>query len=509
MRLTLVVLLMAITLSACSTASTTQDTVTPTPRPPAPALEKQTYTVAKGEVVDEIKVSGTVAALKQQELSFAQNGFVKSVNIERNDIITKGMVLAALDLGELPNQLRQAQVNLTQVQIQYDHASKQRDLSRQRAQLDLDEAQAALNRLTNPQPSDVARARSALESAKANLASVIASTANAIDEQQSALNAAQRSLPLIQDAFSQALYDWEGVKDNPKHAEYDSRRAAYVTAQNNLDTGTAAMKTANQNLIAAKANRQPLIDAAQANLDQAQIAYDDLTKNSDPVALASAKRAVARAQLSVQEASQNGDPELEKQLSAAKLQLENLNTAIAAGQLVAPFDGMVAEISTGPGKQVEAYRSVITVINDAQKELLIQNVSSDDASRIGVSMAVDIFFARAPAVAVKGTITKLPTKATSSSSTVNSDPAYHVDYQAPADMKVTVGDLASVVITLKRQKDALWLPPQAVRSFEGRRFVVIKDGTHQRRQDVRIGIVSSERVEILEGLKEGDVIVGQ
>jgi multidrug efflux pump subunit AcrA (membrane-fusion protein) len=76
-------------------------------------------------------------------------------------------------------------------------------------------------------------------------------------------------------------------------------------------------------------------------------------------------------------------------------------------------------------------------------------------------------------------------------------------------MKITVGDLASVVITLKREKDALWLPPQAVRSFEGRRFVVIKDGNSQRRQDVRIGIVSSDRVEILEGLKEGDVIVGQ
>ena len=179
MRLTLVVLLMAITLSACSTASTTQDTVTPTPRPPAPALEKQTYTVAKGEVVDEIKVSGTVAALKQQELSFAQNGFVKSVSIERNDIITKGIVLAELDLGELPNQLRQAEVNLTQVQIQYDYAAKQRDLARQRAQLDLDEAQANLDRLNNPLPSDVARARSTLENAKANLASVIASTANA------------------------------------------------------------------------------------------------------------------------------------------------------------------------------------------------------------------------------------------------------------------------------------------------------------------------------------------
>lgn len=509
MRLTLILLLMAVTLSACSSASTSQDIVTPTPRPPAPALEKQTYTVAKGEVVDEIKVSGTVAALKQQELSFAQNGFVKSVNIKRSDIITKGIVLAELDLGDLPNQLRQAEVNLTQIQIQYDLATKKRDLSRQRAQLDLDEAQANLDRLNNPQPSDVARARSTFENARANLASVIANTANAIDDQQATLNAAQRSLPLIQEAFSQALYDWDGVKDNPDHAMYDRRRADYIAAQNNLDAGTAAMNTANQNLIAAKANRQPLIDAAQANLDQAQIAYDQLTTNSDSIALASAKRAVARAQLATQEAAQTSDPELEKQLSAAKLQLENLQVAISAGQLIAPFDGIIAELSTGPGKQVEAYRSVITVINDAQTELLIQNVSSGDASRIGVGMAVDIFFARAPAIIVKGSIVKLPTRATSSSSTVNSDPAYHVDYQIPADMKVTVGDLASVVITLKRQKDVLWLPPQSVRTFEGRRFVVIKDGTRQRRQDVRIGIVSSDRVEVLEGLKEGDVIVGQ
>jgi multidrug efflux pump subunit AcrA (membrane-fusion protein) len=53
------------------------------------------------------------------------------------------------------------------------------------------------------------------------------------------------------------------------------------------------------------------------------------------------------------------------------------------------------------------------------------------------------------------------------------------------------------------------LPPQAVRSFEGRRFVVVREGERQRRQDVKIGIVSSDRVEILDGLKAGDVIVGQ
>ncbi|MCE2849993.1 MAG: HlyD family efflux transporter periplasmic adaptor subunit [Chloroflexaceae bacterium] len=484
MRLPLVTLLLvALVVSACSSTSTTNNTATPTPRPPAPALEKQTYTVAKGEIVDEIKVSGTVAAMKQEDLSFAQSGFVKVVNIQRNDVITKGMVLAELDLGDLPNQLRQAEVNYEQVKIQYDRSATTRDLARQRAQLDLEEAKANLSRLTDPKPADIARARATLENAKANLASVIASANNAVDDQQAALNSAQRSLPLVQEAFSQALYDWEGVKN--------------------------AMNTAYQNLQAAKANRQPLIDAAQANLDTAQIAYTQLTATPDRDDVAAAQRAVTRAELAVKEASQTGDPELEKQLSAAQLQLENITAAIAAGQLIAPFDGKVAEVATGPGKQVDAYRSVITVMDDAEKELLVQNVSTDDASRIGVGMVVDIFFARAPAVAVPGTIVKLPTKATSSAATINPDPAYHIEFAPPSALELTVGDLASVVITLKRQKDALWLPPQAVRTFEGRRFVVVKEGTKQRRQDVRIGIVNSEKVEILEGLNEGDVVVGQ
>jgi hypothetical protein len=76
-------------------------------------------------------------------------------------------------------------------------------------------------------------------------------------------------------------------------------------------------------------------------------------------------------------------------------------------------------------------------------------------------------------------------------------------------VELEVGDLGRITITIAKKDSALWLPPQAVRAFEGRRFVVVKDGDRQRRQDVRVGIVSEERIEILEGLKEGDIVVGQ
>ncbi len=62
-------------------------------------------------------------------------------------------------------------------------------------------------------------------------------------------------------------------------------------------------------------------------------------------------------------------------------------------------------------------------------------------------------------------------------------------------------------VALEKKTDVLWLPPAAIRNFEGRKFVVIQDGERQRRQNVVLGIQSKERVEIVEGLQEGQIIV--
>jgi HlyD family secretion protein len=46
-----------------------------------------------------------------------------------------------------------------------------------------------------------------------------------------------------------------------------------------------------------------------------------------------------------------------------------------------------------------------------------------------------------------------------------------------------------------------------VRDFGGRRFVVIDEGGQQRRVDVTVGIQSPDRIEILTGLEEGQVVL--
>jgi multidrug efflux pump subunit AcrA (membrane-fusion protein) len=76
-----------------------------------------------------------------------------------------------------------------------------------------------------------------------------------------------------------------------------------------------------------------------------------------------------------------------------------------------------------------------------------------------------------------------------------------------------LNDRVRVTVILEQKEDVLWLPPQAIRSFEGRNFVVIQDAEGQRRVDVKLGITTGDRVEIVwvdggDNLSEGQVVVG-
>ena len=77
----------------------------------------------------------------------------------------------------------------------------------------------------------------------------------------------------------------------------------------------------------------------------------------------------------------------------------------------------------------------------------------------------------------------------------------------------SLNDRVRVKVILEQKEDVLWLPPQAVRSFEGRNFVVVQSEDGQRRVDVKLGLRSGDRVEIVwvegvENLSEGQMVVG-
>jgi multidrug efflux pump subunit AcrA (membrane-fusion protein) len=65
-----------------------------------------------------------------------------------------------------------------------------------------------------------------------------------------------------------------------------------------------------------------------------------------------------------------------------------------------------------------------------------------------------------------------------------------------------------VTVLLASKQGVLWLPPDAIRSAGGRTFVIISSDGGPQRVDVEIGLQTRDRVEIVSGLEEGQVVVG-
>jgi len=73
-----------------------------------------------------------------------------------------------------------------------------------------------------------------------------------------------------------------------------------------------------------------------------------------------------------------------------------------------------------------------------------------------------------------------------------------------------IGTQASVLIITEQRSHTLVIPKSGLRTYQGRTFVrLLEDGKRLREADVEAGISSSTEVEILKGLKEGQVIVLQ
>jgi hypothetical protein len=138
---------------------------------------------------------------------------------------------------------------------------------------------------------------------------------------------------------------------------------------------------------------------------------------------------------------------------------------------------------------------------------------SNQMEDLSEGMVAEIFLTSRPGVTLAGSVRQLPYPYGSGGrgqTVEDMDKSTRITIDAsPTEAGFAMGDLVRVTVELERKADVLWLPPQALRIFDGRRFAVLQDGDVQRRVDVEVGIETPDRVEIESGLEEGQTVVGQ
>ncbi len=188
-----------------------------------------------------------------------------------------------------------------------------------------------------------------------------------------------------------------------------------------------------------------------------------------------------------------------------KISVADIESAIADAQIVAPFDGEVTSLRLSDGRSVEAF-NVYSIVSDMNSLDLSANLTSDEMQDLEVGMMVITELVNRPGQSFSGAIRYLPFGLPADATEDEKSTRISLDVN-PEELGLNSGDLMRVTVVLKDKEDVLWLPPQAIRTFEGRRFVVVQEDGFQQRVDIKIGIEGDDRIEILEGLEEGQIVV--
>jgi len=485
-------------LAACGGGGTQP---TPTPFPTPVVAEKPTYAVQRGTVVKTLEFRGRVSPVTEKELFFETDGYVKAVHVAQGDVVQAGDLLAELEVSDLENQLAQAQVALQTAELRLSQAEQENADALTEARINLRSAELRLSQADQENADALSEAQVALEQASLRLAQAQAQDVDAD------VTVAQVNLTQAQQAVTDAEREYQESLD--RHAQWgewgepqasvDAYKRALDQARDNLTISQAHYDQA----VAAQNNHGYTLQLNAKEVELAQLRLNKLARGADPLLA----QELALAKLRVEKLERGVDPLLAQDVEKARLDVQRLQDRIADAQLVAPFAGRVLSLDVRAGNLTTAYKTAL-VLGDPGALEITADLSASELSQMSIGQAATVRLLNRPDQDYAGRVRQLPYPYGGGAGGETDDTAARIALDDPG-VTLEIGELATVVIFLEQRENVLWLPPAAMRTFQGRNFVVIQDGDVQRRVDVHLGLESEERVEILGGVQEGQVVVGQ
>lgn len=451
----LLVWLLVLPLALLGCGPRPEEEATPTPIPTSVVPDKPTYVVQRGTVENLEQFTARVSPLNEEGLFFRKSGYVKVVYVDREDWVEEGTVLAELELEDLMNQLSLAEVDLESAQKRYSAAEEELERNLFSAQMNLDALNLRMERALLQAPvADFTSQRLAVERAS--------------------------------DVLEEAKVAYREALDRP----WEPQRVRDSLLKN--------VKRAEQNLL-----------EAQSRLEQARLQHER-AQAVHALDIKLLEMDIHKAEQQIEWLMQGVDPALTQSLESAQLRKQRLEDQIATGQLIAPFAGEVTTLNVTPGRSVEAHNPV-AVIADPSEWDITADLTTNQLNLMEEGQAAEVTMSSRPGEVFAATLAQLPYPYGTGGGEVDvedRDERVHIALAEPGRTDLEVGDLVKVTVLIERSEDTLWLPPAAIRSFEGRRFVMVKEADRLRKVDVKLGIEGEDRVEVLTGLEEGQTIEG-
>lgn len=478
--------------------------------------KEQLLTVARGEFVQAVSVSGKVVAAQEVDLGFSGGGRVSGVYAKVGDRVGAGTILAEIENGDL-------RANVLQ---------REAAVGREEAKL------ASLR--AGSRPEDVAVSESAVESAKASLEQANRALLEEIeDAYRSADDAIKNQIDqfitnprsanpqlsfIVADSqiendiefkrlqIEAALTAWQQEVTSLSSTS-DLLRAS-ETAQKNLAGAGAVLVAANAALnraVTTATHPQATIDAYVVDIAAARSAV-----NTEAAALTSAVTAQKNAAASLTTAERNltlkkappvqADIDAQvAQVSAAKADLESARAQLGKTLLRAPFSGIVTRMDLKKGAIASSNSSDVSMISSGtfQIESFVPEVNIA-LLEVGDSAVVTLDAYGRDALFAAHVISIDPAETERDGvSTYRAILEFENN-----DGRIKSGMTANVRISTDKRDNVIAIPRGAVLERGGKKYVTVKEERGAGEREVTTGPTDSlGNIEITSGLSEGDVVV--
>ena len=229
------------------------------------------------------------------------------------------------------------------------------------------------------------------------------------------------------------------------------------------------------------------LDAAAVSLAQARSAYNIARKHLDGLNAVGKQGAIKTAT---------------GQLTSAKGKLANSEAQLSYSEVRSPIAGFITDRPLYPGEMASTTAPLLTVM-DISQVIAKAHIPQSDALQLHKGDAATISLAGLEKP-INGKVSLISPALDPNSTTVE------VWVQAPnTDQQLRPGTTAQIAITAQTVKDALVVPSAALLNAKGDAAqVMVVDAKNQASsRDVKTGIQTGQQVQIVSGLKTGEVVV--
>lgn len=227
------------------------------------------------------------------------------------------------------------------------------------------------------------------------------------------------------------------------------------------------------------------------------------------------ERDLEQAKLDLDKAKETRDTQTMKvkllQVEIAQTKLDDAKRQLTGKALITDMDGVATFVdSVKLGDTVSLNKTYVKIDDPNQLRLTYSTSNLNDMADVQPGMTADVTFKNQKYV---GKVVQTPASAPQTENKTLAD-KYAKTLYLTLDKnppQVEIGNTADIVIVVQKKDNVLKIPTQYVGSYLGRNFVKVREGESIKEVDIEKGLesVSPAEVEIVKGLKEGQIVIVQ